>query len=192
MSSNNKNSVGINSFVKRQIKGSGKTYSVLSFEEIRHHAEVQLGKGHYSKGYRDGVILVKVNKKLTTNFISPMIKINMNTKFETKPKKRRDNENIYLSTKALNGKPLVLGSVDLILYRNDVLKETNEEETNCEWELIAFYGIPECLSELPMGPVTMMRNQLCLPGGTKGEYSSKEWADSVNFWQIYALLKEEI
>ena len=87
----------------------------------------------------------------------------MNTKFETKPKKRRDNENIYLSTKALNGKPLVLGSVDLILYRNDVLKETNEDETNCEWELIAFYGIPKCLSELPMGPVTMMRNQLCLP-----------------------------
>ena len=44
-----------------------------------------------------------------------MIKITMNTKFETKPKKRRDNENIYLSTKALNGKPLILGSVDLIL-----------------------------------------------------------------------------
>ena len=192
MGSNNKNSVGINSFVKRQIKGSGKTYSILSFEEIRHHAEVQLAKGQFSKGYRDGVILVKVNKKLTTSFISPMIKINMNTKFETKPKKRRDNENIYLSTKALNGKPLVLGSVDLILYRNDVLKETNEDETNCEWELIAFYGIPKCLSERPMGPVTMMRNQLCLPGGTKGEYSSEEWADSVNFWQTYALLKEEI
>ena len=192
MGSNNKNSVGINSFVKRQIKGSGKTYSVLSFEEIRYHAEVQLAKGQFSKGYRDGVILVKVNKKLTTSFISPMIKITMNTKFETKPKKRRNNENIYLSTKALNGKPLVLGSVDLILYRNDVLKETNEDETNCEWELIAFYGIPKCLSELPMGPVTMMRNQLCLPGGTKGEYSSEEWADSVNFWQTYALLKEEI
>ena len=192
MGSNNKNSVGINSFVKRQIKGSGKTYSVLSFEEIRNHAEVQLAEGQFSKGYRDGVILVKVNKKLTTNFISPMIKINMNTKFETKPKKRRNNENIYLSTKALNGKPLVLGSVDLILYRNDVLKETNEDETNCEWELIAFYGIPKCLSKLPMGPITMMRNQLCLPGGTKGEYSSEEWADSVNFWQTYALLKEEI
>ena len=29
-----KNTVGINSFVKRQIKGSGKTYSLLSFNEI--------------------------------------------------------------------------------------------------------------------------------------------------------------
>ena len=34
MNSNNNNSIGINSFVKRQIQGSGKTYSTLSFEEI--------------------------------------------------------------------------------------------------------------------------------------------------------------
>ena len=42
-----------------------------------------------------------------------------------------------------------------------------------------------------MGPITMMRNQLCLPGGTKANYPSQEWAKSVNFWQKYALLKEE-
>ena len=40
---------------------------------------------------------------------------------------------------------------------------------------------------MPMGPVTMMRNQLELPGGTKGIYTSKEWAESVYFWQKYAL-----
>ena len=38
-----------------------------------------------------------------------------------------------------------------------------------------------------MGPVTMMRNQLQLTGGTKGNYTSDEWADSVHFWQKYAL-----
>ena len=38
-----------------------------------------------------------------------------------------------------------------------------------------------------MGPVTMMRNQLQLNGGTKGKYSSKQWAESVNFWQKYAI-----
>ena len=70
------------------------------------------------------------------------------------------------------------------------MKETNEDETNSEWELIAFYGIPYEVKELPMGPITMMRNQLCLTGGTKGDYSSKEWANSVYFWQKYALLKE--
>ena len=41
---------------------------------------------------------------------------------------------------------------------------------------------------MPMGPITMMRNQLHLPGGTAAFYSSEEWANSVNFWQQYAFL----
>ena len=104
-------------------------------------------------------------------------------------KKRRDDEDIYLSTKALNGTPIEIGAVDLILYRRDVLQETGEEETGDEWELIAFHAIPKGIKDLPMGPITMMRNQLCLRGGTKGHYSSEQWAESVHFWQKYALLK---
>ena len=189
MNSNKKNSTGINSFVKRQIKGSGKTYSTLSFEKIREHAEEQLNSSIYKQGYRDGVILIPVDRRLLEHFICPIIKIDENTIFETIPKRRRDDEEIYLNTKALNGTPIEIGSVDLILYRHDVLKETQEEETDNEWELIAFHAIPEGIKELPMGPTTMMRNQLCLKGGTKGYYSSEKWAESVNFWQKYALLK---
>jgi hypothetical protein len=36
----------------------------------------------------------------------------------------------------------------------------------------------------------MMRNQLELPGGTKANYSSEEWAEAVRFWQQYASLDE--
>jgi len=39
-----------------------------------------------------------------------------------------------------------------------------------------------------MGPVTMMRNQLDLIGGTKASYSSEQWAESVRFWQQYAAI----
>ena len=189
MNSNNNNSIGINSFVKRQIKGSGKTYSTLSFEEIKNHARIQLKSNIYKTGYRDGVILISVDDELLKHFICPIVKIDENTIFETVPKKRRDNEDIYISTKALNGTPIEIGGVDLILYRHDVLQENQEEETDNEWELIAFHAIPKGIKELPMGPITMMRNQLCLRGGTKGHYSSEEWAESINFWQKYALLK---
>jgi hypothetical protein len=41
-----------------------------------------------------------------------------------------------------------------------------------------------------MGPVTMMRNQLELKGGTKAHYSSEEWAEAVKFWQEYAALND--
>ena len=44
---------------------------------------------------------------------------------------------------------------------------------------------------MPMGSVTMMRNQLHLPGGTKGYYESGKWAKSVHFWQKYAIKEIE-
>ena len=190
MDSLNKVTVGINSFVKRQIKGSGKTYSTLSFELIRKHAEDRLNLNKYKQGYREGVVLVSVETKLLIYFICPIVKINSSTQFESTIKRRRQNEELYISTKATNGKPITITAVDLILYRNDVLKETDENDTNKHWELIAFQAIPEGVNEMPMGPITMMRNQLCLEGGTKAIYKTEEWANSVYFWQKYALLKQ--
>ena len=69
------------------------------------------------------------------------------------------------------------------------MKETNEQSTEADWELIAFMAKPKNV-KMPMGPVTMMRNQLQKTGGTKGVYSSEQWAESVNFWQIYAILEQ--
>ena len=185
-----KYTVGVNSFVRRQTKNSGKTYSkTLLFEDIAKHASIQFKKGKFKKGYRKGVILVKVEKKLIHDFVCPIIKINQNTKLEAKYVKRRENEESYIRIRALNGAPINTKNVDLILYRNDVLKETNENETNAEWELISFHAIPDGINELPMGPITMMRNQLELKGGTKGMYTSEQWAESINFWQNYCFLK---
>jgi hypothetical protein len=183
-------SVGVNTFVKRQVKGSGKTFCKdLSFEEIAEHASHQLTKGSFRKGYRKGVLLVRVSKTLTKSFVCPIIKINDKTKFEAKVTKRRIDEESYIQLKALNGNPIKTDNVDLILYHHDILKETNENETSAEWELISFHAIPMGLDNLPMGPVTMMRNQLELSGGTKGNYTSYEWAKSVDFWQKYCFLK---
>ena len=52
--------VGINAFVKRQIKGSGKTYSdKLTFNEIALDAQFQMAKKIYDDGYRDGVRIIQ-------------------------------------------------------------------------------------------------------------------------------------
>ena len=181
------NNVGVNDFVKRQQKNTGKTYSTLTFEEIAKHASDQLQKKQYSKGYRDGVVIVKVDKSLINKFKCPYDNINDKTILHAEVSKRRPEEENYIRIKAKNGIEIKTGKVDLILYRSDVLKETNEQTTNCIWELISFHAIPEGIDELPMGPVTMMRNQLELKGGTKGQYSSKQWANSVYFWQNYAI-----
>ena len=181
------NSVGVNEFVKRQQPNSGKTYSLLSFNEIAKYAEIKLKNNQYRNGYRDGVVLIDVDIDKINQFICPYVKIDKNTELNAEVAKRRPDEDHYIRIKAKNGKNLKTNKVELILYRNDVLKETNENSTNNEWELISFHAIPEGVNKLPMGPVTMMRNQLQLPGGTKGDYSSEEWAASVDFWQRYAL-----
>ena len=68
--------VGVNEFVKRQIKGSGKTFSrSMTFDEIAHHAEKQMEKNIFKMGYRKGVRIVQVSKSLVNDFICPFIKI---------------------------------------------------------------------------------------------------------------------
>jgi len=181
----------VNSFVRRQVKSSGKTYSTLSFEEIASYAEAQLEKGDFKAGYRDGVILVNVEENLIFHFICPYTKLTDATQLTATMVRRRPEEEPYIQIKALNGDALTAGHVDLILYHHDVLAETNEHEFTEDWELIAFHAIPKGVNSMPMGPITMMRNQLQLEGGTKGEYDSDEWAESVNFWQKYVVLHTE-
>ena len=66
--------------------------------------------------------------------------------------------------------------------------ENEEQTSNADWELISMHALPEGVNSLPMGSVTMMRNQLDLKGGTKGLYTTEEWAESVRFWQLYAAI----
>ena len=185
----NKETVSVNGFVRRQCKDSGKSYVIdLSFEEIAQHAKCQLESEKFKKGYRDGVVIVQVDQKLIHHFICPFVKITNETKLSTTLVRRRLEETPYIQIRALNGTPLKTGSVDLILYRHDVLAETNEQTSDADWELISFHAIPEGVHDMPMGPVTMMRNQLQLTGGTKAHYESDDWAKSVKFWQEYAIL----
>ena len=185
--------VRVNEFVRRQIKGSGKTYAdELSFEQIAQHAQKQLSKGHYLSGYRDGVVLVQSAKNILHHFICPFVKIDKDTKLKAQVVRRRPEEETYIQIRALNGTALKTGTVELILYRHDVLSETDEQTTDSGWELISFHAIPQGIVDMPMGPITMMRNQLQLTGGTKAYYESELWAKSVKFWQEYAVLDNNL
>ena len=184
--------VSVNEFVLRQVKGSGKTYADnLTFDEIASHAQDQFNKRHFSEGYRNGVILVQVAKELIHHFMCPFVRITEETKLKATAVRRKTEEKPDIQIRALNGTPLKTAFVDLILYHHDVLAETNEHTTDSDWELISFHAVPNGIEEMPIGPVTMMRNQLQLPGGTKGFYESEKWAEAVKFWQEYAMLEEK-
>ena len=181
--------IGINDFVRRQIKGSGKTYSdSLTFEDVVKHVRVQFQAGIFRPGYRDGVVIVEGSKTIAKDFICPFVKITHNTNLKAEWVKRQDEEEEYIQIRALNGEPLKAGKVEFILYNHATLMENEEQTSNADWELISMHALPEGVNFLPMGPVTMMRNQLDLKGGTKGLYTTEEWAESVRFWQRYVAI----
>ena len=183
------NIVAVNNFVRRQVKGSGKTYSLdLSFEDIAKHAEEQMAVGHFKKGYRNGIRIVQCSPEVARHFYCPFAKIDESSKLKAEVVRRRPDEEPYIRIRVINGNPLPSGKVEFILYKHDVLAENNEQSTDSEWELISIHAIPDGVGPLPMGPVTMMRNQLEMPGGTKAHYSSEEWAESLRFWQRYAAI----
>ncbi len=182
--------VEVNDFVRRQVEGSGKTYSKsMTFNEVAKHAEKQMMNNAFSVGYRKGVVIVNVEDSIKNNFICPFVLIKHDTTLVSKLVYRQKHEEPYIQTRALNGTLLKTSKVELILYSHDVLKENNENTSEAEWELISINSIPEGVDKMPIGPVTMMRNQLDLDGGTKAHYSSNEWAESVNFYQRYAILE---
>ena len=185
-----KRQVEVNDFVKRQIEGSGKTYSKsMTFDEIAKHAEEQMVRVGFSLGYREGVRVVNAADSIINNFICPFVLIKQDTILTSKLVRRQKHEEPYIQIRALNGELLKTSRVELILYSHDVLKEKNENTTDAQWELISINSIPKGVKKMPMGPVTMMRNQLNLDGGTKAYYSSNEWANSVKFFQQYAILE---
>ena len=185
--------VSVNDFVTRQVSNSGKTYAkTLSFEQVANHAKDQMKRSMFKEGYRDGVRLVMVAESLVSDFVCPYVELNDTTQLISRIVRRQPEEEPYVQTRALDGVPVKTGKVELILYRHDVLIENNENTTSSDWELISMNAIPEGLESLPMGPVTMMRNQLNLVGGTKASYGSSDWAESVNFWQKYAPLEPKI
>jgi hypothetical protein len=182
--------VAVNDFVLRQKEGSGKSFTnKLSFQEIADHAEKQMALGVFKEGYRKGVRIIDVDSSLTHEFMCPFVRIDAKTKLLAKYVQRREDEKYYIQIRAKSGELLRAGKVELILYHHDVLSENDEHTTDLEWELISFHAVPEGVDYMPMGPVTMMRNQLELPGGTKANYSSEDWAKSVEFWQHYAALE---
>jgi len=182
--------VAVNDFILRQKEGSGKSFTnKLSFQEIADHAEKQMALGVFKEGYRKGVRIIDVDSSLTHEFMCPFVRIDAKTKLLAKHVQRREGEKYYIQIRAKSGELLRAGKVELILYHHDVLSENDEHTTDLEWELISFHAVPEGVDYMPMGPVTMMRNQLELPGGTKANYSSEDWAKSVEFWQHYAALE---
>lgn len=75
-----------------------------------------------------------------------------------------------------------------VCYSAKALMENNgQRSTDKKWEIITIIG--SSTEHEPMHPLTMARNMLELVGGTKSEYTAKEFAEAVHYWSTHIKVK---
>jgi hypothetical protein len=133
-------------------------------------------------GYRDGVVLIDqpYSNVDGLQFFSGVVNVTPETELSPRFAPRRPGELPFVDVLAVDAQKPEAVAVEFVLYSRDLLAADGDA-------VDADYGIVSinarlCVEPEPMHPIAMMRNQLALPGGTKAEYSSEQWAASTLFW----------
>lgn len=175
--------IGISNFVKRQTVDSPFSYFGGSWEELAALAQEYF----YTKkpSFRPGVIQVVVP---AANFYSAVVELNSDSVLASTWKPRSVGELPSLQTTVANAAKAEAKHVVLILYSAEALSENGgTRSTNCQWEVVSINASPVLLGNEPMHPVTMARNFLALPGGTKTQYTAQQFAEAIAFWNAHAM-----
>jgi hypothetical protein len=178
-------------FVKRQTPESGYSHFDGSWDELADVAASYFNTGLAKQGYKEGVMLITVpvkdgfQKPLLSRFYSATVTIKEETKLKVAyaPRQRGEDPFIRVSAKA---KKQPAAACEIILYHKDVLAEDDDRSTAAEWEVIAIKARASTEEE-PMDPYTMARNFLHMKGGTKGDFTAEQFAQSIVYWNNHCM-----
>ena len=178
-----KNTVVLNSFVRRQTQDSPYSYFDGRIEDVAVMAQDGLKAAENVRmGNRSGVILVRVDP---TGFYSGVVEVNENTRLVARFVSRREPEAKFVQVTADGARKLPAQIVDLVLYRRDLLDEKDRSPAVhpglfAEYEVVSINA--SVVGGEPLNPLTMARNMLKLQGGTECNYTAEEFAKSIVFW----------
>lgn len=174
-----------NEFVRRQTPESGFSHFEGTEQEL---LDLTIAHFHEAKqGYKPGVLLVPVP---ADRFRTGVILVGPETVLTASFAPRREGEASFLSIQA-EGVKTQARHAHVILYSREVLAENNEGTADGDWEVISINAWESDGPE-PMDPMTMCRNFLELPGGTKGSFSAQEFAESILYWSTRARTKSKV
>lgn len=178
--------VAAGEFVRRQTPESGFSHFEGTWEHLEQVVEYWFVTNPFppftKPGYRDGVVLQELPPDF---FRSAIVNLNEETKLTASFAPRRLGEDPFIRVSA-KAKKQVAKHASVVLYRHDVLEENNERETDAEWEIVAIKARTSNEEE-PMDPYTMARNFLHLKGGTKGDFSAQQFAESIVYWNNHCM-----
>lgn len=174
-------SIQASEFVKRQTPESKFSHFAGTWEQVEALTEANFDR--CKPGYRDGVVLVPVP---ADGFFSGVVEVTEGMALVATLVRRRPEEEPYIDVLAPGQPKLPAKTVDVVLYRHDVLAEGNEQSCDAEWEIISVNASP-VEGGVPMHPVAMMRNMMVLPGGTEATYTAEQFCEAIRYWSTRAM-----
>ena len=161
----------VSPFVKRQTADSRFSHFEGSWDELRDMTEAAFNSGNVVDGYRPGVVKVQLPP---TGFRSGVAVLKEGDKLIGVFEPRQEGETPRKSTCVVRPEKARPVSVEIILYRHDVLLEGNEHSCDAEWEIISINANP-VEGEMPIHPATAMANFFLDDGGTDAKMTDAEF-----------------
>lgn len=175
--------VACSEFVKRQTQYSGFSHFDGTWEQLENVVASRFSDPTcVHPGYKDGVVLVDMPADW---FYSGIVELQPGAKMRAAYEARREGEAAFIRVSA-KSKKQIAKHASVVLYSHAVLMENNEADTEAEWEIVAIKARTS-EEEEPMDPMTMARNFLHLTGGTKGDFSAQQFAESIVYWNHHVM-----
>lgn len=174
--------INVNDFARRQTPDAPYSHYDGGWSKLIRLVEENFDRGR--PGYKSGVLLVPIPPE---GFWSSTVQVDEGTELKAFFTARREGEQPYLHVRA-KGKKTPAAHAFVVLYSREVLGE--EATTFSDWEIVSI-NARATEEEEPMDPMTMARNFLHLPGGTKGDFTAEQFARSIVYWSTRALIHSE-
>lgn len=167
--------IKLNAFVKRPAADALSYHFEGSEEELLALVGANF---HRAKAPKNGVMVVPVPPG---RFRTAVVPVTPETPLKAECEARREGEDAFIMVKAAAPKAPAR-TVNIVLFHRDLLGP--DATTDADYEVVSINAFTV---EGPMTPLAMAKNFLCLPGGTKADYTAEEFARSIIFWAKHAV-----
>lgn len=180
--------VGVSDFVRRQTADSDHSYFDGSWEDL-----LTLVRTYWSDRKRSpsnpSVFLVPMPSSVCSQFYTSTVSLsqidNRQKALSVRYEARAAGELPYLQVFASGCHKAKAKCVEIVLYSHEILAADGDapEPKTADFYIVSINAYASEQPE-PMSPMTMARNLLHLPGGTKPvtPYTSQAFAESIVFW----------